>query len=97
MLRPTVIGITQPRDSAGNKVEPVGLLLRKLVQKRKPPFPLHPQAAAAGAPVLQHTGTNRAGTVTADEPTIFMSNQCPELDTDHAIWAADGQGCIGQT
>jgi hypothetical protein len=55
-----------------------------------------PQAGAAGAHVLWHAGAHRVGAVTADEPPVLMGDHRPELDARHAIWAAEGQGCVGR-
>jgi hypothetical protein len=55
-----------------------------------------PQAGAAGAFVLRDAGTHGVGAVTADEPPILISDHRPELDARHAMWAADGQGCVSR-
>ena len=53
------------------------------------PFPVPFQAHTTGASILRNSRAYRMGTVTADEPTIFISNHRPALDTDQGIWAAD--------
>ncbi len=55
-----------------------------------------PQAGAAGALILGHAGANCVGAVTADEPPILICDHRPELDARHAMWAADGQGCVSR-
>jgi len=56
-----------------------------------------PQACAAGAPVLGNAGAHRVGAVAADEPTVLVGDHRSEVGTCHAIWAADGQGCVAQS
>jgi hypothetical protein len=53
-------------------------------------------AGAANAPVLGHTGTRCVSAVTADEPPVLVGGHRTELDTHPAIWAADGQDCVGR-
>jgi hypothetical protein len=54
-----------------------------------------PQAGAASALVLGHAGVDRVGAVTADEPPILIGDHGAEVDSRHAIRAADGQDCVG--
>ncbi len=57
--------------------------------------PRQPQAGAARASVLWHTGTNRVGAVAADEPPILIGDHRPELDSCYAVWAANNQSRVG--
>jgi hypothetical protein len=83
-----------PRSSS----KPHSLTTRKRLSDRPHPlfFSRHPQAGAAGAPVLGPAGTLRVGTVMADEPTILIGDHLSEVSTFHAIWAADGQDCVDE-
>jgi hypothetical protein len=58
---------------------------------------LQREAGTAGAPVLRHARSNRVSTVTADEPPVPVGDHRSELDTYHAVWAADGQGRVGRS
>jgi hypothetical protein len=57
-------------------------------------IPGQPQAGAARAPVLGLAGAQRVGAVAADEPPVLVGDHRPEVDSRHAIRAANGQGCI---
>jgi len=59
--------------------------------------PKQPQAPAAGASVLGHAGAHRVGAVAADEPPVLVGDHRTEVDARHAMGAADGQGCVGQS
>lgn len=50
-----------------------------------------PQARAAGTFVIQHAGSNRVGTVTADEATVLVGDHRSELRSHHAVTAANNQ------
>ena len=52
-------------------------------------FPAPSQAHTTGASVLRNSRAYRMGAVTADEPTILISDHGPARDTDEGIWAAD--------
>src|SRR5450759_392434 len=54
------------------------------------------QAGAAGAFVLHDAGTHRVSTVTTDKLPVLVGNHRPEVDTRHAMGAADGQDCVGR-
>lgn len=58
-------------------------------------IPPERQAGAAGAPVFGNSGTHRVGAVAAYEPSVPVGDHRAELDARHAIWASNGQGCVG--
>lgn len=60
-------------------------------------LPRQPQAGSAGARVLGYAGTQSVGAVAADEPSVPIGDHRSEVDARHAIWAADGQDCVGQS
>ena len=59
-------------------------------------LPQQAQAGSAGARVLGYTATQGVGAVAANEPPVIGDHR-PELDARHAMGAADGQDCVGQS
>jgi hypothetical protein len=55
------------------------------------------EARVASALVLGLAGANRVSADTADEPPILIGDHRAEVDSRHAVRAADGQGCVGRS